>query len=107
MTDLVIDGTTIRAGDFVLLNIVAANHDRTVFPDPEQVDISRHTAASLTFGHGAHACVGAPLARMQLQVALSRLVQRFPDMRLAVDVEKLRLRHDSLTGGLVELPVTW
>ncbi|MFJ2214925.1 cytochrome P450 [Streptomyces sp. NPDC101062] len=106
-TDLEIDGTTIRAGELLLLNIIAANHDGTVFADPERVDVTRHTAGSLTFGHGMHSCVGAPLARMQLQVALARLIERFPTMRLAVDVADLRLRHDTLTGGLVELPVTW
>ncbi|MFJ9610761.1 cytochrome P450 [Kitasatospora sp. NPDC101176] len=106
-TDLEVDGTTIRAGELVLLNIIAANHDRTVFADPERVDVARPTAASLTFGHGMYHCVGAPLARMQLQVALARLIERFPTMRLAVDVAELRLRHDTLTGGLVELPVTW
>ncbi|MFJ1596167.1 cytochrome P450 [Streptomyces sp. NPDC088261] len=107
LTDLEIDGTTVRAGDLLLLNIIAANHDETVFADPERVDVTRHNEGSLTFGHGAHYCVGAPLARMQLQVALARLVERFPTMRLAVEVEELRLRHDTLTGGLVELPVTW
>ncbi|MEU9079537.1 cytochrome P450 [Kitasatospora sp. NPDC004745] len=106
-TDLEVDGTTIRAGELVLLNIIAANHDRTVFADPERVDVARPTAASLTFGHGMYHCVGAPLARMQLQVALARLIERFPTMRLAVDVAELRLRHDTLTGGLVSLPVTW
>ncbi|MFE1173098.1 cytochrome P450 [Streptomyces sp. NPDC058773] len=106
-TDLEIDGTAVRAGDLVLLNIIAANHDRTVFTDPERVDVTRHTAGSLTFGHGTHHCVGAPLARMQLQVALARLVARFPTMRPAVDVAELKLRHDTLLGGLVELPVTW
>ncbi|NGO43229.1 cytochrome P450 [Streptomyces ureilyticus] len=107
LTDLEIDGTTIRAGDLVLLNIIAANHDQTVFTDPERVDVTRQTAGSLTFGHGTHYCVGAPLARMQLQVAIARLVARFPTMRLAVDVKELKLRHDTLLGGLVELPVTW
>jgi pentalenolactone synthase len=106
-TDLEVDGTTIRAGDLVLLNIIAANHDRTIFTDPDRFDVTRRTAGSLTFGHGMHYCVGASLARMQLQVALARLIARFPTMRLAVDVEELRLRHDTLTGGLVELPVTW
>ncbi|MFJ2442682.1 MULTISPECIES: cytochrome P450 [unclassified Streptomyces] len=106
-TDLEIDGTTIRAGDLVLLNIIAANHDQTIFTDPDRVDVTRRTAGSLTFGHGMHYCVGASLARMQLQVALARLVARFPTMRPAVDVKELRLRHDTLIGGLVELPVTW
>ncbi|MFE4574394.1 cytochrome P450 [Streptomyces chartreusis] len=107
LTDFDVGGTTIRTGDFVLLNIIAANHDETVFADSERVDVTRQTAGSLTFGHGTHYCVGAPLARMQLQVALSRMVARFPAMSLAVDPEKLSLRHDTLLGGLVELPVTW
>lgn len=106
-TDLDVDGTTIRAGDLVLLNIAAANHDPTVFADPERVDVTRRTAGSLTFGYGTHSCVGAPLARMQLQVVLARLIARFPTMRPAVGIEDLKLRHDTLIGGLVELPVTW
>ncbi|MEU4805003.1 cytochrome P450 [Actinosynnema sp. NPDC023587] len=107
VTDFEIDGVTIRTGDFVLLNIIAANHDETAFPGPERVDVTRDTAGSLAFGHGAHHCVGAALARMQLQVVLAQLVARFPTMRLAVGVEELRLRHDTLIGGLVRLPVTW
>jgi len=107
LTDFEIDGTTIRAGDLVLLNIIAANHDKAIFADPDRVDVTRQTVCSLTFGHGAHYCVGASLARMVLQVALARLITRFPTMLLAVDVEDLRLRHDTLVGGLVELPVTW
>lgn len=107
VTNFEIDGVTIRTGDFVLLNIIAANHDEAAFADPGRVDVTRDTAGSLTFGHGAHYCVGAALARMQLQVVLAQLVARFPAMRLAVDVEELRLRHDTLIGGLVELPVTW
>ncbi|TQE17697.1 cytochrome P450 [Streptomyces ipomoeae] len=107
LTDFEIDGVTIRTGDFVLLNIIAANHDETVFADPGRVDVTRDTTGSLMFGHSAHYCVGAMLARMQLQVVLTQLVARFPTMRLAVGVEELRLRHDTLIGGLIQLPVTW
>ncbi|NKE56924.1 cytochrome P450 [Lentzea sp. PSKA42] len=107
VTDFEIDGVTIRTGDFVLLNIIAANHDETAFAGPGRVDVTRDTADSLAFGYGAHHCVGAALARMQLQVVLTQLVARFPTMRLAVGVDELRLRHDTLIGGLVELPVTW
>lgn len=107
VTDFEIDGVTIRTGDFVLLNIIAANHDEAAFAGPGRVDVTRDTAASLAFGHGAHYCVGAALARMQLQVVLTQLVARFPTIRLAVGVEELRLRHDTLIGGLVQLPVTW
>lgn len=107
VTDFEIDGVTIRTGDFVLLNIIAANHDEAAFAGACRVDVTRDTAGSLVFGHGAHHCVGAALARMQLQVVLAQLVARFPTMRLAVGVDELRLRHDTLIGGLVQLPVTW
>lgn len=107
VTDFEIGGVTIRAGDFVLLNIIAANHDEAVFAGSGRVDVTRDTASSLAFGHGAHHCVGAALARMQLQVVLTQLVARFPALRLAADVDELRLRHDTLIGGLVQLPVTW
>ncbi|KOV82578.1 cytochrome P450 [Nocardia sp. NRRL S-836] len=107
VTDFEVDGVVIRAGDPVLLNIIAANHDEAVFPAPGRVDVTRDTVASLVFGHGAHHCVGAALARMQLQVVLTQLVARFPSLRLAVGVDELELRTDTLIGGLVELPVTW
>jgi cytochrome P450 len=106
-TDLEIDGVAVRAGDLVLLDVVAANHDPTVFTEPDRADISRHAAAHLSFGCGARYCIGAPLARMELQVVFGQLIPRFPRMRLAVGVEELRVRRDVLTGGLVELPARW
>ncbi|MGH3859057.1 cytochrome P450 [Actinokineospora sp.] len=105
--DLEIDGTLVRAGDLVLLDIGAANHDPAVFPDPERFDITRRTAAHVSFGHGGHYCVGAPLARLELRSVFSGLVTRFPTMRPAIPLADLRIRQDVLTGGLVELPVAW
>lgn len=64
-------------------------------------------AGHLTFGHGARHCIGAPLARMELHAAIGQLVQRFPTMRLAVPAQQPRRRRDILSGGLVDLPVTW
>ena len=61
-TDLEIGGVTIKAGDLVLLSIAAANHDPSVFADPDRVDITRPAAGHLSFGHGARYCIGAPLA---------------------------------------------
>ncbi|WP_281174194.1 cytochrome P450 [Amycolatopsis taiwanensis] len=109
------DGVMVRTGDLVVLDNRAANHDPAVFPDPDRVDVARSGAApltfghraQLTFGHGARYCLGAPLARIELQAVLAQLVTRFPAMRLAVPVETLRLRHNALTGGLTELPVSW
>lgn len=106
-TDMNLDGVSIHAGDLVLLNIGAANHDPAVFTEPERIDITRTTSAHLTFGHGLRYCIGAPLARMELQAVFSQLVPRFPAMRLAVPTEDLTLRRNVLTGGLTALPATW
>ncbi|MBC9730958.1 cytochrome P450 [Streptomyces sp. TRM68367] len=106
-TDLEIDGVTVRAGELVLLDNGAANHDPAVFPDPDRADITRSAAAHLTFGHGARYCLGAPLARVELQAVFTQLVTRLPTLRLAVAVEELTMRRDTLTGGLAELPVRW
>ncbi len=106
-TAIDVDGVHIAAGDLVLLDNSAANHDATVFADPDRFDVTRPAGAHLTFGHGGHYCIGAPLARIELQAAFAQIIPRFPSMRLAVPVTELRLRTDQLTGGLVELPVTW
>jgi pentalenolactone synthase len=106
-TDFDLNGVTIHAGDLVLLDIISANHDPTVFADPEQLTITRKEAAHLSFGFGPHYCVGAQLARIQLQTVFTQLIQRFPSMHLACDPAAVPTRHDSITGGLVELPVSW
>jgi pentalenolactone synthase len=106
-TDFEIDGISIKAGDLVLLDNGAANHDPAVFSDPDRVDITRSEAAHLTFGHGARYCIGAPLARIELQVVITQLVARFPTMSLAVEPDELNVRTDVLTGGLTRLPVRW
>ena len=105
--DLEIGGVTIRAGDLVLLRLQAANLDERVFPTPNGFDVTREENPHLTFGHGAHYCIGAPLARIELQTVFGTLFRRFPTLRLAVPVEELRPRSHLLTGGLTELPVTW
>lgn len=106
-TDLEIDGVTINAGDLVLLELGGGNHDPAVFADPDRVDITRPAVSHLAFGYGARYCIGAPLARIELQVVFSQLVSRFPTLRLAADVDDLEMRDDELTGGLTELPVWW
>jgi cytochrome P450 len=106
-TDLEVGGIAVRAGELVLLDTGAANHDGAAFPDPDRFDIDRRAARHVTFGHGARFCIGAPLARIELQAVFSQLVVRFPGMRLAVDVEQLKANTGTLTGGLLQLPVTW
>jgi cytochrome P450 len=106
-TDFDIDGVAIRAGDLVLLDIGAANHDPATFAEPQRVDVARKYAAHLTFGHGAHYCLGAPLARIELTTVFGQLIPRFPSMRLTVDPAALPTRSDVLAGGLTTLPVSW
>ncbi|MGP8297715.1 cytochrome P450 [Streptomyces inhibens] len=106
--DIGIAGVTIKSGDAVLLLPAVANRDPAAFPDPNRFDITRTPEnPHLGFGHGPHFCVGAALARVQLQAMFSTLLQRLPGLQLAVFFEELRLNTDRLTGGLVTLPVTW
>ncbi|WP_283138927.1 cytochrome P450 [Rhizohabitans arisaemae] len=105
--DVEVGDVLIRSGELVILDTSGANHDPAEFTDPTLFDIHRYGAAHLTFGHGPHYCIGAPLARIELQEVFSQLIPRFPTLRLAVPIEDLRMRHDTLTGGLVELPVAW
>lgn len=106
-TDFDIDGVAVRAGDLVLLDVGAANHDPVVFTDPQRVDVARKDAAHLAFGYGARYCIGAPLARIELKAVFNQLIPRFPSMHLTVDPATLPTRRDVLAGGLVELPVSW
>ncbi|NUR96003.1 MAG: cytochrome P450 [Kribbellaceae bacterium] len=106
-TDIAVGGTTVPAGDAIVLAPQAANRDLRVFSRPDVFDIKRTPNPHLTFGHGSHYCIGAGLARIELQEAFSRIPSRLPGLRLAVPRDQLRLRNDSITGGLAELPVTW
>ena len=106
-TDLDIDGVKITAGQLVLLDVAAANQDPAAYLDPERVDVTRSGPPHLSFGYGPRYCIGAPLARIELQVVLSHLASRFPTLRLTVGVEELTMRADVLVGGLTELPVRW
>jgi cytochrome P450 len=106
-TDFAFGGVTIQAGELVMLGLREANLDERLFPEPDRFDVHRTRHPHLTFGHGPRFCVGAPLARVELQTLFAALLDRFPTMHLAVPVDALRGRDELLTGGLVELPVTW
>ena len=105
--DVVIRETTIRAGELVLASVTAANRDPRVFADPDSFDICREPNPHLAFAYGAHYCLGAGLARVELQCVLGALLHRFPTLALAVSLEDLELRNDLLVAGVVSLPVTW
>ncbi|MBV9794416.1 MAG: cytochrome P450 [Actinobacteria bacterium] len=103
--DVTIGGVLIPAGEWVLPAIAAADWDPAQYPDPGRLDLGRDTSGHLAFGHGVHHCLGAPLARMEAEVALGALLARFPDLTLAVPRAELRWRPVSLMNGLESLPV--
>ena len=102
-----IGDVTIPASAQVIICLAAANRDSGQYADPDELDIDRAESRHLAFGHGIHHCLGAPLARMEGQLALGSLLRRFPQLRLAVPVEELHWGHgDGLVlRGLSELPV--
>ncbi len=103
--DLPIGDVVIPAGEPVLIATSSADRDPAQFPDPDRLDIGRDSGSHVAFGHGIHYCLGAPLARMEAEVALGALLTRFPEMSLAVPPEELRWRPVSLMNGLESLPV--
>lgn len=106
-SDIEAAGHVIKAGDLVVLSLQAANLDDTVFRQPEAFNIARDEAAHLAFGYGAHYCIGAPLARLELQALFAIVFRRFPTLRLSVPLEAVQVRERSLTRGVTALPVTW
>lgn len=103
--DVTIAGTTIPKGELVLAVLASANRDAAQFPDPDTFDIARERNRHLGFGHGMHYCLGAPLARMEGQIALGTLIRRAPHLRLNVAPDRLRWRSSFLVRGLEALPV--
>ena len=104
--DLVIGGQLIRAGEFVMMNLPAGNWDTEFVDDPDRFDIDRNTRGHLGFGYGVHQCIGANLARVEMQVAFATLARRLPGLKLAVPPEELSFK-DADIYGMKELPVTW
>lgn len=105
--DVEIGGVTIRTGELVLLDFTLSNFDERAFDDPERFDVGRVPNPHLTFGHGVWHCIGAPLARVELQTAFSTLFGRIPNLQVAVAPEDLKLESGQLSGGVLELPITW
>jgi cytochrome P450 len=104
--DLEISGTTVPRGELVLAVLGSANRDEQQFEDPNTLDLARDPNRHLAFGRGGvHHCLGAPLARMEGQIAVSALLQRFPNLRLDIDPGSLRWRRGIFLRGLQRLPL--
>ncbi|WP_410651636.1 cytochrome P450 family protein [Amycolatopsis sp. cmx-4-54] len=100
-----VGGVEIPADEFVFVSLLGANRDAGRFEDPHRLDVTRSAAGHLAFGHGIHYCVGAPLARLEAEIALRGLLERFPALSLDTEPETLRWRESTLVHGLETLPV--
>ena len=106
--DVELRGRTIRRGESVIVVLGAADRDPERFAEPDTLDLSaERDARHLGFGRGSHFCLGAPLARLEAEIALGTLLRRLPGLRLAISPEELRWRPVPLFRSLVALPVAW
>lgn len=102
--DVEIDGQIIAEGEAVLVDPAAVNHDGIALEDAGKFDVRRKNNPQLTLSYGLHHCLGAPLARMEMQVAITELFKRLPGLALAGEAV---VDNDNLTLPIVDLPVTW
>ncbi len=107
LADTEIGGTLVRAGEGVIVSLLAANHDPALFPDPGRLDPARRIRQHVAFGFGAHQCLGQSLARAELEIVYQTLFRRIPSLRLAIPLDELPVKDDAFVYGLHELPVTW
>ena len=107
LEDVEVGGKLVPKGESVLCLLGSANRDPAVYPDrPEQLDITRQNVKPLSFGGGIHFCLGAQLARIEAEVAISTLLRRLPDLKID-NVENPKWRPTFVLRGLQELPASW
>lgn len=107
LEDVRFGDVVVRTGDPVLPALAAANRDPEVFDDPERLDITRKNNPHMAFGHGPHHCIGAQLARLELEESLAQLLSRFPDLRLAEGTQGVRWKYGVIVRGPALLPIAW
>ena len=105
--DVRLGSELIPAGEVVVPLAAAANQDCAVFPDPDRFDPERRDNPHMAFGHGRHYCLGAPLARLQLQIGLSALLEAFPTLSIAVPEHEVEWSTGQFIRGPLALPVRW
>jgi cytochrome P450 len=104
--DVEIGGVTILRGATVLVATAIADRDPSAFTDPDRLDVTRRENPHLAFGHGIHYCLGAPLARLEGEIAIGTALRRLPNLTLAVPYDELRWQVAALRGPKA-LPVTF
>jgi cytochrome P450 len=107
LEDVTFGDVTVPAGETVLLSIASANRDPERFPAADRLALDWAATGQLTLGHGIHYCIGAPLARLETEIALDALLSRFPRLALAAAPAELRWRPSMRARGLITLPVSY
>jgi cytochrome P450 len=106
MAGLELGGVHVPRGSKLSVGLASANRDPQRFENPDAFDISRPDAhRNIAFGKGIHVCIGAPLARLEAQIAFETLFRRFPKLRLAVSADELRLGMGTSMRGFTHIPV--
>ena len=103
-TDSELGGQRIAAGDWLMINYVAANHDPAQFPDPRRFDATREANRHVAFGAGAHQCLGLHLARLEMRILFEVLLDRIDRIELAGEPARAK---STFVGGLKRLPLRW
>lgn len=107
LEDVRLHGLRIAAGEPVYVSYLAANRDPAVFPEPDRIDPDRSPNPHLAFGNGPHFCTGAVLARLLTELLVGTLLDRLPELRLAVPPERVPWRHRTMIRGPLALPCAW
>jgi cytochrome P450 len=105
--EITVGDAVLSPGDPVVISVAAANRDPERYPNPDTFDISRADPGHLGFGYGIHFCIGAPLARLEAQIAFETLLSRCQNLALACDPAELSWRVSPIIRGLSRLPVTF
>jgi cytochrome P450 len=105
--DTELGGQALERGDLVIAVVGSANRDDAQFPDADSLDLARAENRHVGFGRGPHYCLGAPLARLETEIALTTLLERLPNLRLAIAEDELYWRPIPLFRSLASLPVAW
>jgi cytochrome P450 len=105
LEDIEVGGVTLQTGDFAMLLLASGNRDEDAFDHPDRLDLGRTPNNHLGFGFGIHHCLGGPLARMEAQVALDRLIRRCPGLAHAPDAGPVTYRSTVILRGPASLPV--
>lgn len=107
VVDVTLKGKLIKKGDMVFTSLSSANRDKSNFPEPDRFDITRQVNNHLAFGKGVHYCLGAPLARLEGEIAISTLLRRMPGLRLKNKLDSLEWRRGMIIRGLKEIPLSF